>query len=419
LSLIIDDIEPSKGAEKPVSLHQLSLLLKDADGGGLGIVPFGGGTRLNVGSVPQKYDIALDLSAFNQIVSHNPADLTCTVEAGITIGMLQKALAEHGQFLAVDAPLPDKATIGGTIASSALGYLRWQLGHPRDTIIGMEVLLANGTVTKSGGQVVKNVSGYDMARLHVGGLGTLGVISKVSFKLTPKPFKELSVKLLFRDSYMAHSFAHSLFGSSMMPLAFASAHGDVVELLTGQASKTDVVCAIKLGGRRRACERQVTIVEKIARDSEVQTMEIIDKVESDLLWQTIRDYSGTLTTFDSIIGRIYATPSRMHDIEEALFNRLGVSNNGFSLICQQGFGAALLFIENLKTESQIGLLKDLREIVNSYQSTLVFEKLPPLLKASIDVWDSGTLSSIDQMKSLKKTYDPNSTLNAGRFVAGI
>jgi len=102
-----------------------------------------------------------------------------------------------------------------------------------------------------------------------------------------------------------------------------------------------------------------------------------------------------------------------------LFNRLGVSNNGFSLICQQGFGAALLFIENLKTESQIGLLKDLREIVNSYQSTLVFEKLPPLLKASIDVWDSGRLSSIDQMKSLKKTYDPNSTLNAGRFVAGI
>ena len=109
----------------------------------------------------------------------------------------------------------------------------------------------------------------------------------------------------------------------------------------------------------------------------------------------------------------------MHDIEEALFNRLSVSNNGFSLICQQGFGAALLFVENLKTESQIGLLKDLREIVNSYQSTLVFEKLPPLLKASIDVWDSGRLFSIDQMKSLKKTYDPNSTLNAGRFVAGI
>ena len=84
-----------------------------------------------------------------------------------------------------------------------------------------------------------------------------------------------------------------------------------------------------------------------------------------------------------------------------------------------GFRCKERLLENLKTESQIGLLKDLREIVNSYQSTLVFEKLPPLLKASIDVWDSGTLSSIDQMKSLKKTYDPNSTLNAGRFVAGI
>ena len=201
MTLIIDDIEPSQGAEKPVSLHQLSSVLKDADGGGLGLVPFGGGTRLSVGSIPKKYDIAVDLSAFDQIVSHNPADLTCTVESGITISVLQKELAEHGQFLAVDAPLPDKATVGGTIASSTLGYLRWQLGHPRDTIIVMEVLLANGTITKSGGQVVKNVSGYDMARLHVGGLGTLGVISKVSFKLTPRPFKELSVKFLFRDSY--------------------------------------------------------------------------------------------------------------------------------------------------------------------------------------------------------------------------
>ena len=160
MSLIIDDIEPSKGVEKPVSLDQLSSLLREADGERLGIVPFGGGTRLDVGSIPTKYDIALDLSAFDQIVSHNPADLTCTVEAGITVSMLQKTLAAHGQFLAVDTPLPDKATIGGTIASSALGYLRWQLGHPRDTVIGMEVILANGTVTKSGGQVVKNVSKF-------------------------------------------------------------------------------------------------------------------------------------------------------------------------------------------------------------------------------------------------------------------
>ncbi|SVA09798.1 uncharacterized protein METZ01_LOCUS62652 [marine metagenome] len=419
MSLIIDDIEPSKGVEKPVSLDQLSSLLREADGEGIGIVPFGGGTRLDVGSIPTKYDIALDLSAFDQIVSHNPADLTCTVGAGITVGVLQETLAAHGQFLAVDTPLPDKATIGGTIASSALGYLRWQLGHPRDTVIGMEVILANGTVTKSGGQVVKNVSGYDMARLHVGGLGTLGIISKVSFKLTPRPFKELSVKLLFRDSYMAHSFAHSLFGSSMMPLAFASVHGDAVELFAGQSSKTDVFCAIKIGGRLRACDRQVAIVEKLARDFEAQGIQTVDEAESDLLWQSIRDYSGSSNKFDSIIGRIYASPSNMHEIEETLVKRLSVSSSIYSLICQQGFGAALLFVEDSENKSEVSLLKDLREIVNRFQSTLVFEKLPPLLKASIDVWDSGRLSSIEQMKSLKKTYDPNSTLNAGRFVAGI
>ena len=124
--------------------------------------------------------------------------------------ILQDSLKEHGQFLAVDCPFPAESTVGGTLASNSPGFLRWQLAHMRDMVIGMKVVFAAGTLTKSGGQVVKNVSGYDMARLHIGGLGTLGVITEVSFKLTPLPAKEGSITVGFDSRDDAFDFSRKI-----------------------------------------------------------------------------------------------------------------------------------------------------------------------------------------------------------------
>ena len=148
---------------------------------------------MEVGRPPERLDAVVEVSHLDAIVEHNPADLTVTAQAGIIVAGLQRVLGEEGQFLAIDPPLPDRATIGGTLASGADGPLRWHYGHPRDSVIGMRVVQADGTVTKSGGQVVKNVSGYDMSRLHIGGLGTLGVIAEVSFKLTPLPQRQATL----------------------------------------------------------------------------------------------------------------------------------------------------------------------------------------------------------------------------------
>ena len=132
MSLEVDGIQPLNGVIKPASVNELSSILFEYDTAELGVIPFGGGTRLEVGNTPKKFDIGIDTTALNKMVSHNPADLTCTVEAGMDIAKLQSILDEHGQFLAIDAPLPGQATVGGTIASLPPGYLRWQLGHPRD-----------------------------------------------------------------------------------------------------------------------------------------------------------------------------------------------------------------------------------------------------------------------------------------------
>ena len=189
---VIDGVAPSV-AVRPATVEAVSAVMSAAHGAGAAVILWGGGTRIAMGNMPRRYDVALDLTRLNSIIAHNHGDLTATVQAGVTVAALRRALAEHGQFLAIDPPLPDTATVGGTLAVGNSGPLKWQYGSVRDTVIGMKVVQADGVVTKSGGQVVKNVSGYDMARLHIGGLGTLGVIVEVSVKLTPLPHHEKTV----------------------------------------------------------------------------------------------------------------------------------------------------------------------------------------------------------------------------------
>ena len=118
---------------------------------------------MEVGNPPERLDAVVEVSRLDNVIEHNPADLTVTTQAGITVASLRRVLEKEAQLLAIDPPLPDRTTIGGTLASGADGPLRWHYGHPRDSVIGMRVVQADGTITKSGGQVVKNVRGYDMS----------------------------------------------------------------------------------------------------------------------------------------------------------------------------------------------------------------------------------------------------------------
>ena len=139
------------------------------------------------GGIPQRYDVALDTTRLNRIVEHVAEDLTVVVQAGARLQDLQDHLARRGQYLPLDPPLPDRATIGGVLASNAGGPWRHAHGWPRDWLLGMKVALPDGSLVKSGGRVVKNVAGYDMSKLFVGSFGTLGVIVEAAFKVVPLP----------------------------------------------------------------------------------------------------------------------------------------------------------------------------------------------------------------------------------------
>ena len=171
----------------PTSPEELAAALAQASAAARPVVPFGAGCHQHLVAPPPPDALRLDTTALDRVLEHVPADLTLTVQAGARLGQVQSMLANHGQWLPWDPPGGAAATIGGLLACGLAGPLRQAHGTPRDWVLGARIALADGTLVKSGGKVVKNVAGYDLHKLHIGAYGTLGVIVEVTFKLAPQP----------------------------------------------------------------------------------------------------------------------------------------------------------------------------------------------------------------------------------------
>ncbi len=171
----------------PQSAEEIAAILADASQLEKAVIPVGGGTSLALGNPPRAADFALSTRALSGVIDYEPTDLVLSVGAGARFGDVQAVLGEHGQRLPLDPAGGDDATIGGLIATARWGPLRHSAGTLRDLLIGISVAHPSGTVTKAGGMVVKNVTGYDMPRLYHGSLGTLGVITSANFKVLPRP----------------------------------------------------------------------------------------------------------------------------------------------------------------------------------------------------------------------------------------
>ncbi len=171
---------------RPESVRELAAIVLEAKSSGQGIYPIGGGTMFDVGRAPTKPGFLLDMNVLNAIDDYPARDMTITVQPGVTIQTLQDALAVENQWLPIDVPNPERATVGGVIAANVSGSHRFGYGTIRDYLIGIQFLTDDGIEVKGGGRVVKNVAGYDLMKLQVGALGTLGVITQATFKVKPK-----------------------------------------------------------------------------------------------------------------------------------------------------------------------------------------------------------------------------------------
>ena len=253
----VDGMVPSRTL-RPDTTDELAAAITAAGRAREAVVLWGGGTRIGVGDPPERYDIAVDLTGLAGIVEHSPADLVCTVRAGTTLAELARVLSASGQRWPVEAPQPDRATVGGTIASAAAGPSRLRYQHPRDWIIGCTAVLGDGTVTRAGGRVVKNATGYDLTRLYSGSYGTLVALAEVTLKLMALPERTATLRATAVDLRDALRIASQL-RATHLPL-------DALAIVTGAAAervgdpRTSVF--IRVAGPEAAVDRVANAVRE-------------------------------------------------------------------------------------------------------------------------------------------------------------
>ena len=374
---------------------------------------------MQLGNAPARPGIALDLTGLNRLVDFQPADLTVSVESGVTIAQMDEALAQDGKHVPIAAALADRATVGGTLATGISGPLRSAFGLPRDWLIGISVVGADGTQTKAGGKVVKNVTGYDLNRLYTGSLGSLAVITEATFKLAPAPTKWAVIVAAFNGVDAAVVAAQNLQTQYYAPLGLHVLTGEAAQRIAPSMGGGALVVAIA-GGRPTSMKRRVE--ETVGLWAPVaDTVHVAREGEADGLIRAVTNLPADPNALPSVCVRINAQPSALREVLAYADLPLG---NGPppSVVADVGFGGGrLLWWDDAASanpdETVAGLLHLQSMAVRSGGGAII-ERCPDDVKAHIDVWGEQP-SGMQIMRRLKQQFDPQNILNPGRFVGGL
>ncbi len=412
-------LRPHTVAE-PASPAELAETLRQAHERGLALVPWGGGTRQHVGHRPTRYDLALTTRRLNRIVAYHPEEQVITVESGVTLDTLQTCLVRHGQWLPWDPAHPERATIGGLLASGATGAIR--LGHasPRDWTLGMRVALGDGRLVKSGGQVMKHVAGCDAHKLHIGAFGTLGVIAEATFKVAPLPEHFRTLIAVFTDLRLPVRAVEHLRAAPLQPLALVALNRHAADripalraLLEGQPDHISVIA--RFAGAGAVVSRQVHEAERRCANLGARVI-AAPPAEDALVWRAI---SGAMApAADGALLLRAGAPSSALGAVAGLLERIA-RRNGW-LPAQIGVAAAGLMFSRWFTgaasaEAVDQALLEARIELGTLGGYLVVEEAPPALSGALDLW--GPIpEGIDVMRALRARWDPAGILNPGRFV---
>ena len=420
----IDGVTPAL-LVRPGDDEAVAATLAWATGQGLSVVPRGAGTTLGLGEPPRRADLVLDLSRLNRVLEYEPADLTVTVQAGVTLGQLQQTLGERRQWLPLDPPGGAQRTVGGLIATAASGPHRLGFGTPRDLLIGLRIAQADGMLYRGGAKVVKNVAGYDLPKLLVGSLGTLGVVVEATFKLQPLPRLWGTLVVVCPSLAAAGQLAGQTLTSSMTPAALCILDMGAVRQALFRVPDlvppdTEVLLLARFGGIPPAVERQLRELGQMAQ----RVGGVPRTVEADAeVWATLADLPLDMTARRALRFKNAVLPTRVTDAMQAAqavardhglpIGQMAYAGNGVVLTTMRGFGEE----DALQTRlTQAG--HALRARLASLGGTSVVEHAPTPLKTAIGVWGP-TRSDFRLMQALKAQFDPQGTLNPGRFVGGL
>ena len=384
-------------AFRPLHIDQISKIIQFANQYNFAVSPQGSRTALTLGRKLERYDIALDTSGMSKLVEYTPEDLTVTIQAGATLRDLQSDLAEFGQYLPADPSPSDVVTIGGLLATARSGAWRGNVPSTRDLILGMTVVMADGSIATSGGRVVKNVSGFDMHRLHTGALGSLGIISSASFKVLPVPERNVSLILSCSKINEADELAFILRNSNL-PIRGLTILDSNASRKLGFSSTPKVL--VEFTGIEVSINRSIKDTEQImSRFGE------IDQLEDSQIWDQIR--------------------SLANEQKEQIVIRCGVqAKNVVEVIKLAELNTAACAWGNLTSGSVWVIFESINIItLSKFRSQILsLEGFMQVEAASMNIRDIfnpfGDIE-IDLVRALKNRFDPSGILNPGRWTVGV
>ena len=440
----------------PSTTAEVQELVRASDG--KAIAPWGGGTRQHIGYAPERYDLALSTSKLCHIVEYAPGDMVVTAEAGVIVADLQRALAEHGQFLPVDVAEPERQTVGGLVASRPDSLRRFAYGSVRDCLIGVKVVNAKAELITGGGKVVKNVSGYDLPKLYCGSYGTLGVIVEASFKVSPLPELSSTAMLALTADHNSEDVLDLLLGSDLSPSFLYLLNPQAAQdLLGAPADQTDgphpdpplqggsQVLIVGLDGSADAVDWQSKALTSLTgggcvgeTSSPPLTLSVNGEKKEDGQGRPSYDRRGRSVSENEQSRQIRALlrdfPHRPASAA-ASFHIMSSQIGAFSRMVEwtarrAGFTASVvadaavgMMWAQFEPRGEMGnwsnFWKDLNDKALRCGGSFIVERMPDEWRAAdVPVW-SPILPDFALMRRMKDTLDPGRMWNPGRFVGRI
>ena len=393
----VDGVQPHVVAA-PASGEALAATLGWASSEGLSVRVAGGGTKQDWGTPGTPVDLLLSTAALSGVVEHRHGDLTATVEAGATLAAVNATLAAHGQRLPWDPPWPERATVGGIVATNDSGPRRHGHGAPRDSIIGVTVARIDGRVAKAGGIVVKNVAGYDLARLLTGSFGCLGVVLTATFKLAPVPPASRTVEVIADSLEAAAPIAADLAGSSLTPTAIELAWAPARLLVRFESVEASVA--------QQAAAACAIVAE---RGSAV----VLGGEDEQAAWNRYAGHwsaGGTLVKLSTVSAELFPTLVWLRD--RAATDGLEMAAAG-----RAGLGVVDVRLDG-PVDTQARLIGALRDRFPVGRGSAVIRRGDPALRRRIDAW--GPIGDgMRVMLAIKRQFDSAGLLNPGRGPGGL
>jgi glycolate oxidase FAD binding subunit len=394
----VEGVEPSFVIE-PGSVEEMSELMKLARAEGLAVAPQGSRTKTHLGNPPRELDLIVGTARMNEIIEYVPGDQVVRVQTGIKLADLREILSESNQMLAIDPPEAD-ATVGGLIATNASGPRRYSYGTVRDLIIGIRVVLADGTVAKAGSKVVKNVAGYDLSKLFTGSLGTLGLIAEANFRLHPiRDVSRTVVAEIGGGPQEVYAAASAVVRTQAEPTAIELRYDGDGKLLSvllesiegGIEAKVDTVSHV-LGGHG-------TVRDPQEGDQLGATLPPVE--EEDALVKVSAPPAELTAVLDSVLGAA---------------ERRGLDHP--RMTGHAGTGVTFVGLSGGDAGAKADVIEELREIWVRRGGSVVLLDAPRELKERAGVWGPPR-DDIGLMARVKDKFDSRGIMNPGRFIGGI